>query len=63
MNALAFKFQYDLNETARDACHGSGINTDHSRTIRTKVVKKSQKQQIGNNSELYIWNELIFGDK
>ena len=31
--------------------------------IEQKLSKKSQKHQIGNNSELYIWNELIFGDK
>ena len=62
-NALVLKSLYDLNATSRGACHCSGINTDHSRTDRTRVVKKSQKQQIGNNSELYNWNELIFGDE
>ena len=63
LNTLVLKMFYDSNATSGCAWHCSGTNTDHSRTNRTKVVKKSQKHQIGNNSELYIWNELIFGDK
>ena len=31
--------------------------------IEQKLSKKAKNTKFGNNSELYIWNELIFGDK